>query len=47
VGDRAHPAWANQYYKLRWCSERHRLMVEFWLALANIALVYVRLFRRA
>jgi hypothetical protein len=41
------PAWANQYYKLRWCIERRRLMVEFWLALANTALVCGRLFRLA
>jgi hypothetical protein len=27
-------AWANQYGKLRWCTERRRVVVEFWLALA-------------
>jgi hypothetical protein len=25
-------AWGNQYGKLRWCTERRRLVVEFWLA---------------
>ena len=40
-------AWANQYGKLRWCTERRRLVVEFWLALANAAVVCGRLVRRA
>jgi hypothetical protein len=40
-------AWANQYGKLRWCTERRRLVVEFWLALANAAIVCGRLVRRA
>ena len=30
--ERTH-AWANQYGKLRWCTERRRIVVEFWLAL--------------
>jgi hypothetical protein len=34
VIERTH-AWGNQYGKLRWCTERHRLVVEFWLALAR------------
>jgi hypothetical protein len=34
--ERTH-AWGNQYGKLRWCTERRRLVVEFWLALANAA----------
>src|SRR6266508_1898609 len=34
VVERTH-AWGNQYGKLRWCTERRRLVVEFWLALAN------------
>jgi hypothetical protein len=38
VIERTH-AWANQYGKLRWCTERHRLVVEFWLALALAVLV--------
>jgi hypothetical protein len=28
--ERTH-AWGNQYGKLRWCTERRRLVVEFWL----------------
>ena len=40
-------AWANQYGKLRWCTERRRLVVEFWLALANAVIVCGRLVRRA
>jgi transposase len=44
--ERTH-AWANQYGKLRWCTERRRVVVEFWLALAGAAIVYGRLVRRA
>jgi IS5 family transposase len=29
--ERTH-AWGNQYGKLRWCTERRRLVVAFWLA---------------
>ena len=46
VIERTH-AWANQYGKLRWCTERRRLVVAFWLALANAAVVCGRLLRRA
>jgi dihydrofolate reductase/transposase len=46
VIERAH-AWGNQYGKLRWCTERRRLVVAFWLALANAAIVCGRLVRRA
>jgi transposase len=46
VIERTH-AWANQYGKLRWCTERRRLVVEFWLALASAAIVCGRLVRRA
>jgi transposase len=46
VIERTH-AWGNQYGKLRWCTERRRLVVEFWLALANAAIVVGRLLRRA
>jgi hypothetical protein len=44
--ERTH-AWGNQYGKLRWCTERRRLVVAFWLALANAAIVCGRLVRRA
>jgi hypothetical protein len=46
VIDRTH-AWGNQYGNLRWCTERRRLVVEFWLALANAVIVCGRLLRRA
>ena len=46
VIERTH-AWGNQYGKLRWCTERRRLVVEFWLALANAVIVLGRLLRRA
>ena len=46
VVERTH-AWGNQYGKLRWCTERRRRVVEFWLALANAAMVLGRLVRRA
>jgi transposase len=46
VIERTH-AWGNQYGKLRWCTERRRRVVEFWLALANAAMVLGRLVRRA
>jgi hypothetical protein len=44
--ERTHP-WGNQYGKPRWCTERRRVMVEFWLAMAAAAIVYSRLVRRA
>ena len=46
VIERTH-AWGNQYGKLRWCTERRRLVVVFWLALASAAIVLGRLLRRA
>ncbi len=46
VIERTH-AWGNQYGKLRWCTERRRLVVEFWLALASAVMVCGRLIRRA
>jgi transposase len=46
VIERTH-AWGNQYGKLRWCTERRRRVVEFWLALASAAIVCGRLVRRA
>jgi hypothetical protein len=36
--ERTH-AWGNQYGKLRWCTERRRVVVEFWLAMAAAAIV--------
>jgi hypothetical protein len=44
--ERTH-AWANQYSKLRWCTERRRVVAEFWLALAYAVIVCGRLVRRA
>jgi transposase len=44
--ERTH-AWGNHYGKLRWCTERRRLVVEFWLALASATIVCGRLVRRA
>jgi transposase len=46
VIERTH-SWGNQYGKLRWCTERRRTVVEFWLALASAAIVCGRLLRRA
>jgi len=46
VIERTH-AWADQYGKLRWCTERRRRVVEFWLALASAVIVCGRLIRRA
>jgi hypothetical protein len=46
VIERTH-AWGNQYGKLRWCTERRRLVVAFWLALASAVIVCGRLLRRA
>jgi hypothetical protein len=40
--ERTH-AWGNQYGKLPWCTERRRLVVEFWLAMAGAAIVCGRL----
>ena len=46
VIERTH-AWGNQYGKLRWCTERRRLVVAFWLTLASAVIVCRRLIRRA
>jgi hypothetical protein len=46
VIERTH-AWANQYGKLGWCTERRRVVVEFWLLLALALIVVGRLLRRA
>jgi hypothetical protein len=42
VIDRTH-AWGNQDGKLRWCTERRRVVVDRWLALATAAMVCGRL----
>jgi transposase len=46
VVERTH-VWGNQYGKLRWCTERRRLVVAFWLALAGAVIVCGRLLRCA
>jgi transposase len=46
VIERTH-AWGNQYGKLRWCTERRRVVVEFWLLLALALIIMGRLIRRA
>jgi transposase len=46
VIERTH-AWANQYGKLRWCTERRQVVVELWLLLALTLIVVGRLIRRA
>jgi IS5 family transposase len=46
VVERSH-AWLNGFGKLRWCTERRRACVEFWLALACVVVVIRRLVRRA
>jgi hypothetical protein len=46
VIERTH-AWGNQDGKLRWCTERRRLVVAFWLALASAVIGCGRLIRRA
>jgi transposase len=46
VIERTH-AWGNQYGKLRWCTERRRVVVTFWLALTSAVIVCGRLLRRA
>ena len=44
--ERTH-AWGNQYGKLRWCTERRQVVVEFWLAIISAVIVLGRLLRRA
>jgi transposase len=46
VIERTH-ARGNQHGKLRWCTERRRVVVEFWLALASAVMVCGRLVSRA
>lgn len=40
-------AWTNAFGKLRWCTERRRRVVMFWLALAHTIIIVRRLIRRA
>jgi hypothetical protein len=46
VVERAH-AWLNGFGKLRWCTERRRACMAFWLALACAVVIIRRLVRRA
>jgi IS5 family transposase len=46
VVERSH-AWLNAFGKLRWCTERRRACVVFWLALACVIVIIRRLVRRA
>jgi hypothetical protein len=39
--------FGNQYGKLRWCTERRRTVVEFWLALDSAVIICGWLLRRA
>jgi hypothetical protein len=43
--ERSH-AWLNGLGKLRWCTERRRACVAFWLALACVVVIVRRLVRR-
>jgi transposase len=40
-------AWGNAFGKLRWCTERRRRVVKFYLALAHAVIIVRRLVRRA
>ncbi len=40
-------ATVTQYGKLRWCTDRRRIVAEFWLVLALARIVDGRLARRA
>jgi transposase len=46
VVERSH-AWLNAFGKLRWCTERRRVCVAFWLALACVVVIIRRLVRCA
>jgi transposase len=43
--ERTH-AWGNRFGKLRWCTERRRRVVEFWVALAHAIIIVRRIVRR-
>jgi hypothetical protein len=45
VVERSH-AWLNAFGKLRWCTDRRRLCVVFYLALACVIVIVRRLIRR-
>ncbi len=47
AGGGTHHAWGNAFGKLRWCTERRRRVLEFYMALAHAAIVVRRLIRRA
>jgi len=44
--ERTH-ACGNGFGKLRWCTERRRRVVEFWVAFAQTLIIVRRLIRRA
>jgi transposase len=44
--ERTH-AWANNFGKLRWCTERTTPVVEFWISLAQAIIALGRLIRQA
>jgi IS5 family transposase len=44
--ERTH-AWTNSFGKLRWCTERRRSVVGFWVTLAHAIIIVRRLIRRA
>jgi hypothetical protein len=47
VAGGTHPRLGNAFGKLRWCTERRRRVVEFYLALAHAIIIVRRLVRRA
>jgi hypothetical protein len=40
-------AWLNVFGRLRWCTERRRACVAFWLGLACVVVIIRRLVRQA
>jgi hypothetical protein len=42
-----HPSWMNGYGKLRHCTDKRKVIVEFWLCLAAAFTVIRRLINRA
>ena len=45
--ERTHAWGSNNFGKLRWCTERHQRVVEFWVALAHAVIILGRLVRQA